>query len=368
MNYEIHPYSPELKDQILKLQTHLWSPDLAMNAAYFDWKYHQNPYSDSPLIYLALQSGQVVGMRGLMGAAWQTREGGQPFVVPCAADVVIHPQHRNQGLFEQLTQAALQEAANRGYPYALNLSAGRVTTISLLGLGWRSAGRIHIMQWCNPTRKAPTTLTGRGIRFLKRKALGEPHVFHSLDSHEGKRSLGTVGSITIQKTPRPKEMCELAVRVKGVQGLRHKVEPHYYAWRFQNPLAGYRFLFWNDARLEGFLVLQTSVNQTRKWIALVDWEAANEQIWSDLVKAAIDLGQFNELRIWSNNLPEEAKTILFDLGFLDLNEQASLKLNPPTILVTPTAEGLDPQEWALGGRSLLDLTQWNLRMIFSDNY
>ncbi len=72
MEYELLKYRPELKEQILKLQTHLWSlwsPDLALNRAYFEWKYDQNPYIDQPLIYVALCNGEVVGMRGLMGAA-----------------------------------------------------------------------------------------------------------------------------------------------------------------------------------------------------------------------------------------------------------------------------------------------------------
>jgi len=78
MEYEILKYRPEFKEHLLELQTHLWSPDLALNRAYFEWKYDHNPYINPPLIYIALYNGQVVGMRGLMGAAWQ-REGGRLF-------------------------------------------------------------------------------------------------------------------------------------------------------------------------------------------------------------------------------------------------------------------------------------------------
>ena len=119
MKYEILKYRPELKDQILQLQTHLWSPDLALNAAYFEWKYLQNPYSDVPLISVALYDGQVVGMRGMMGAAWQRGLASPVELCPCAADVVIAPQHRNRGLFPVLTRAALQDAADRGLHLAL---------------------------------------------------------------------------------------------------------------------------------------------------------------------------------------------------------------------------------------------------------
>jgi hypothetical protein len=36
MNYEIVRYHPDLKAEIIKLQTHLWGPDLILNASYFE--------------------------------------------------------------------------------------------------------------------------------------------------------------------------------------------------------------------------------------------------------------------------------------------------------------------------------------------
>ena len=43
-NYEFVRYQPDLKGQVVELQTHLWSPSLALNTAYFEWKYERNPY------------------------------------------------------------------------------------------------------------------------------------------------------------------------------------------------------------------------------------------------------------------------------------------------------------------------------------
>ena len=42
--YEIIKYRPEYRSQVLELQTHMWSPDMNINAAYLDWKYYDNPY------------------------------------------------------------------------------------------------------------------------------------------------------------------------------------------------------------------------------------------------------------------------------------------------------------------------------------
>jgi len=73
MEYVIVKYGPEFKQQIVKLQTHLWSPDVALNTAYLEWKYERNPYMKTPFIHLALSAGQVVGMRGMYGAKWANR-------------------------------------------------------------------------------------------------------------------------------------------------------------------------------------------------------------------------------------------------------------------------------------------------------
>ena len=70
-DYEIVGYRPEFREQILQLQQHLWGPDVDINSAYLKWKYEENPYLDTTLIYLALCKEKVVGMRGFYGAKWE---------------------------------------------------------------------------------------------------------------------------------------------------------------------------------------------------------------------------------------------------------------------------------------------------------
>ena len=80
MSYHFTRYQPKYREEIIQLQTALWSPDLALNSAYLAWKYDQNPYLNQPLIYLALQNERVVGMRGLNGAQWEIAQTGQTVI------------------------------------------------------------------------------------------------------------------------------------------------------------------------------------------------------------------------------------------------------------------------------------------------
>ena len=80
MSYRFTRYQPKYREEIVRLQTVLWGPDLVLNTAYLTWKYEQNPYLDEPLIYLALQNERVVGMRWLFGAQWEIGPSGQTVI------------------------------------------------------------------------------------------------------------------------------------------------------------------------------------------------------------------------------------------------------------------------------------------------
>ena len=124
MNYRFTRYQPKYREEIARLQSVLWGPDLALNAAYLTWKYEQNPYLDEPLIYLALENERVVGMRGCYGTQWQIGRSGQIVVLPCTGDTTIAPEHRNRGLLRQLARFVQDDEALAAFPYMLSFSAG----------------------------------------------------------------------------------------------------------------------------------------------------------------------------------------------------------------------------------------------------
>ena len=358
MKYEIIKYSPEFKSQVLELQTHLWGPDLALNAVYMEWKYERNPYMDIPLIYLALYKGQVVSMRGIYGAKWQISSPCQTFLIPCAGDTVTAHDHRKRGLFKKITMAAIKDLINMGYKYVFNLSAGKIVFLGSLSMGWCSVGPYQKMYL--PNRYQVLRYYSR--RFF-RSSKEKQHPFYFIDK------MGVHGRrVFLEKTPRPESMAELVKRTGSDGRIRHIKDKQYFTWRFQNPLSVYRFLFWEDASLEGYLVIQTSVNRNRISVNIVDWEAANTQVRTDLLRAAIHLSKFPELTIWLATLPDEAKALLQDTGFKLLDKERSIGPYRPSVLVRPVHQELLTTDWVLANRKLLDLTNWDLRMIYSDNY
>jgi GNAT superfamily N-acetyltransferase len=355
MTYEVVPYAPAMRPEILQLQTHLWSGDIERNAAYFEWKYLDNPYLHEVLICVGLCQGRVVAMRGLFGAMWEADDGTSPRLLPCADDFVVAPEHRNRGAARQLLETSLDVAAHRGLPFALSLSASPVTFVASLAAGWRSAGSYQ------PLRREGRAPSGwsRGLDRLRRH--GSPGVFDRLE-----RIGGPAGTpITLARAPRPEAMAGLIRRLPWNGRIRHLRDARYLEWRFRNPLHAYRFLFWEEDGLQGYLVLQRYLSELAdpQVVNISDWEAANDEVRSALLAAAVEWGEFACLRTWTAGASESVCALLRRHEFRADSDGAGLRAGG--LLV----RRLDPVTTSgpclLGRRNLLDLGDWDMRMLYS---
>ncbi len=401
--YQIVKYRPEFKNQLLKLQAHLWGRDQVRRAAYLEWKYDRNPFVNDIYIYVAFYDEQLVGMVGAYGVQWEVGKPSQLFSGLCFADLVILPGHRNRNLFRKLMTFALDELSETGYEYVFDLSAAPHVAAVLLMQGWRriflqtanlqtnQATKSGQMQE-NAQRKSWIASAYRQFGAYSRKLPMLTSTYHWLSRHVRdlflRRSDKLCSAFTdfdvnagrheanpyvsFSKTSRPRAMAELAERIGTDSRIRHVRDSQYFSWRFQNPLSEYRFLFWEHGRLEGYLVLHTKLDTHSgdAWAYIVDWEATNEQVWADLLQAVIQWGSFKELGIWSATLSDDVKTLLREAGFTFWDKTGSLRheLQGENILVKPLRHKIQQLDWVLAGRDLLDPANWDLRMIYSDNY
>ncbi len=195
-------------------------------------------------------------------------------------------------------------------------------------------------------------------------------VFEDLDGNADRYKVNP--RVSLRKTARPRAMAELAERIGFDGRIRHVRDEQYFSWRFQNPLSEYRFLFWDKRRLDGFLVLHMKVyppgNDELTYI--VDWDAINGRVWHDLLQAAIQWGNFNYISIWSATLSEDVKRLLRKAGFAFINKtgRATRDVRGKNILVKSIDQKIQPPNWILGGRDLLDPINWDLRTIYSDDF
>jgi GNAT superfamily N-acetyltransferase len=364
--YEIVPYGAMHKGQVAALQTHLWSGDLDLAMRYLEWKYEQNPYLPEPLIYLAFSGGELVGMRGFYGATWEAGSPPAGFLVPVADDLVVAPEHRNRGLVTLIMRAAFEDLASRGYQYVLNLSGTPVTVIGSLAMGWKSGGLLEPIMLRQGAERVREVLRDTRLlwRFaespLLRSAGASP--FQRLDRMAQRR---LPRSVSVEQEPRLDAMSELVARLGHDGRIRHRRDREYFAWRLRNPLASYRFVYCGDDRLEGYLVLCAAhaPAAAAPRVKLVDLEASDPAVRAELLGAAIDLGRFPELFVWGACLPPDARTMLSARGFSPVGPDRAREA--PRLLVKSVAQQPPECLWLLGDRTLTELTDWDLRMLYA---
>jgi GNAT superfamily N-acetyltransferase len=346
--YRVIRYRPEDRAQVIELQKNLWGRNLELNSAYLDWKHLRNPYLSEPLIYLAMHGEQAVGMRSFVGAKWEFGSPRHTLVLPLESDMVIAPDHRNRGLVSLIMNAALKDLADKGYTYVLSMGTRPKVLASNMRLGWRIAGSLL------PLGRPGTELTLPGE--------SRTNHFDSLDSisEECNRKLGRV---SIEKVPRAREMAELAGRLAEDVRIRHVRDETYYAWRFENPRSKYRFLFWRDPAMEGYVVLQAAAFPSTEPIGIIDWQAVSDQVRAELLQSVLRLACDRTLITWSATLTEKEHSLLDAAGFKSLPE--TIISYPWVAALRPVREEMLSQEWRLGGQRLLEIGSWDFRMLNS---
>ena len=375
-DYELVRYQPDLKSQVIELQTHLWSPHGALNAAYFEWKFERNPYHKEPLIYLAMHQGKSVGMRGFFGVKWEAGVSSHPHAGLYADDAVIAPEHRKRALMPRIMATAFADLANRGYDYVFNLSAGQTTFLSSLAMGWRSAGSMQPMQ----RRSGGVALRSGLRRTAQRLPLASRTVdglfdrwdvkghrtLEQIDDKQIQRALNGYPCLSFEDHPRCADMAALVERIGHSGRIRHVRDTEYFNWRFQNPLSRYRFLYWAKEHLEGYLVLHeyTSDFADRLFVNIVDWEASSETVKTELLQATLRILAHRRLEIWSATLPQITVELLGRSGFKLTQPATSLTQQCPAILVR-SLRTQQEDEWRLDGLQLTDLASWDIRMLYS---
>jgi hypothetical protein len=388
-DYEVVRYSPEFKQEIIELLAPMWGEDLGLTTSYFEWKHSQNPYVDEPIFYLCLYEGRVIGVRACFGARWQLDQPGKYVNCLADADAIVHPDHRRQGLLTKMTVAALEDLRESEFEYVITLSANRYSSAANVKMGWRNIGYLDTAYRYSSkepdTRKSQNPIRNSlrrvpAVPAVYRRVRGyfnpEPapsnqqlHPFYTLDKNYVLKAGQKFEHLSIEDYPRPGEMVDLISRSGEHNRIQHIRDLEFFSWRYQNPLSSYRFLFWKGTRLEGYLVLQSPIHKPGV-VTIVDWEASTQQVRERLLRAAIELGSFFQLSIWSISLNDENKKLLQQTGFEfkepsgDDDKDGDL----PHVLIRSVRTGWVQGEQMSGNNYLQDLSNWDLRAIYADGY
>ncbi len=374
-HYAIEPYRPELLQQVVRLESPFWGSSAARGAAFFDWKYQRNPYTPEPLFYVALREGRVVGARGMFGSCWEVDGSGEPVVLPVAADLMIDPAHRDSDLFLAINDFSRADLERRGYTHLLNTSSSTANAIaSVVTMGWRAVDAVGELARRKPAAARAARLLsnasrpalGRRVMALARRARGALRIaaFRSLDRNTRREPAELGYPISVTREPRVEAMAGLVEQIGSDGRIRHVRDAAYFNWKFDNPLADYRFLYWGERDLEGYLVLQ--YQRTMSQVNILDWEARDPNVRLGLLLAAVKWGGFWNLHVWSGTLGDADRAVLREAGFSPSAFARLTARHGGNLLMRPVGSAAEDESWCLRGRRIDRADEWDLRMLYSD--
>jgi GNAT superfamily N-acetyltransferase len=145
-----------------------------MSAELWDWKYIQNPLSSTAAeVIVALEEGKIVGARPfLLTEMWIENK---KVVTAQHCDTMVHPEHRNKGIFNAMGQFAIKYL--REHSYALSYGfPGPMSRPGFLSQGYRIVAPIDIGFWPINGRKLlshklKNRLLGNGLGYIYDKLL-----------------------------------------------------------------------------------------------------------------------------------------------------------------------------------------------------
>ena len=255
-------YSPEYKQQVLDLESSLWHFDDDKKLKYFKWKYEDNPYTDSPEAYIALDGDKVVAFRGYM--VHQCQINGNVFYIAGAGDTVTHPEYRRLGLFHKLNSYSIESMKNSGsISVCISSSSGGATMKSNILLGMKPiCERKHFFRF--------------NLKGIFRSFFHKETVINEINEYKNNQRF------VLSLTCKSKDMASVPFEYKQIS---HIHDETYYSYRYANPLAKYVFLYKYDNKnlLQAYIVL---LSKSQNRYDLIDFNGSETDIsqllnWGD---------------------------------------------------------------------------------------
>lgn len=356
-DYVVRAYGPEDREQYLALYETVFEQE--RDADWLQWRYG-GPYADRVRMVVAERAGDLVGAEPFI--TLPLRAGGTDVRALQPADVMVHPDHRRNGLMTRMTAFAVEHYEDRADLF-YNFPNDVARTVHLR-LGWREIGE-----------------TASAYRVLSPSAVTDGLDVPPSTDGVARGCYETVDGVVDTATSAFREWTPTVRRFDGVPAnvlgrlydRRHPDRLHvprtaeFYRWRLgRSPWDVTTYVAESGGRPVAALVVSTERRDGTTYAKLLDAlplvdpdPVAVERLALAAVAAhrSVDL-----VSVAEDTLPA---AVTERLGFLrDDALPLSLATSPDAVLVRPFAEGDDA--WSVGGRRLTDREDWELSLLVQD--
>lgn len=350
--YNIKIYNTDFMPQVVNLLSYLWGDNHDQNLSYFQWKYHDNPYTENPFGIVALHKGKVVGFRGYFATKWQIREENYNFTVLSPGDNCVHPDHRRKSLSVIMGEAATDKFASKCRVF-FNFSVSKISEHINLRNGFIPLRNKAYLNKAN---------TFGLIKFiLKLKCRKE--------LHEGRIPFGYFGNIVVSDSPNPKEMSTVIHNQKS-NGRKITLlqNEEFFKWRFCNYMKKYVFYYYRrDNITTGYVVIRVSENNKRGFIS--DFSTGDTFAAEKIFTFILKMGKFDIVSICNYSLTDVISRILKKLHFktnsLTRLIEKSLHGEIP-LFIRPAKRDYTESDYFIKGLDIRKMENWALKEVYSD--
>lgn len=227
VSYQIRPYEVDDTAGIVDLlSTHQYA---AIDEAWFRQTYVENPYVDHVPLFLVETHDEIVGVRPF--TAFRVRAGEVSELALLTRDTLVHPDHRRRGLFNAMTETALQHYETAEPAFVFSHSNHR-SFPGYRKMGWSSLGQSETysrVQHAGPLVAAKTRDTVTSLLSPVASLLSKTH----LAVRDRASRSPTDATVTRHETVPEETLASLYER-------RRPERPHivrdeaFYRWRFQS--------------------------------------------------------------------------------------------------------------------------------------
>lgn len=351
----------------LDLYETVW--DRRRDAAWFRWRFEENPYVDHVPMVVARSDGDLVGAEPCL--VFRLRSGETTTLGFQPADWIVHPDHRRQGLFTSMTEATLDRYADGPAGLYYNFPSDAILP-GLQKQGWRVCGTVPTFYRIqNPSAVVAQKLPSGKSTTRMALALGrmsKPLAGGYLELVDRYPRSGTDVSVEAHETLPVETLTALYERTVPEQ-IHVQRDADFYRWRFDNPDWSVRtYVASSDGGPVAALVVGTECVRgcvaTRLLDVLPLDGSAPEPTLRALVHRAVDDASGADMVAYSGTAISSG--ILCRCGFQTddsfplsyLSRQSSMVARP----VTRDADG----PWPFEDRNPADVSDWTLSMAGQD--
>ncbi|WP_276260872.1 GNAT family N-acetyltransferase [Haloglomus litoreum] len=346
----IRPYDPDDREGFLSLyETVFGHPDAD---EWFAWKYERNPNVEAPPIVVAERDGRLVGAMPFFVLRMRAR--GRSLTGRVPGDLMVHPDHRRQGIFSRLSATVNERLRGQdrtvlfGYPNDAALPGWLATGYDRLGTepahyrvqdpGSFLAARASLPGLAIVGRAV--TAVARGVLALRDRRWRQPPGF----------SVARFDDI-------PADVLASLYRQRVPAEIHTVRDESHYGWRFGNP----RWEYTAYVAREGGSPVAGAVVGTRERDGARTTQLADAvplaggppEAWRALLATIV--AEHDDARLIAAPADPLPAGLLSSFGFLGRRLLGPLASERPLIVRTPngtdwTAAGLDvrvPENWRL---------------------